>query len=194
MSRKRQLNLSHRFYIIQTLLSYIIIMDAPTEESEDFKPMERVISIDGGRNISMLSNIGTTTVRRKAANRTEPWYLATASSPPPPLLLFRIPVRRSGVRSTGQIGLQLPRYLASPPPPCSHPQDEDIPARKKPRLDPNKDSTAAMPNGVLDVFSDSDDEKPKAKELSSPIDATVDPYTNSALLGKKWTPHFHSKS
>jgi hypothetical protein len=49
---------------------------------------------------------------RKAAKRTEPWYLV---SPPPPQL------RR------------ITRYLVLTPPP-STPQNEDTPARKKPCL------------------------------------------------------------
>jgi ubiquitin len=49
--------------------------------------------------------------------------------------------RRSGARSTGQIGLQLPRYLASPPPP----QVENIPARKKRRLETPIATVMALP-------------------------------------------------
>jgi hypothetical protein len=77
-------------------------------------------------------------------------------------------------------------YLASPPPPS--PQDEAIPARKKPRLDPIISSTAALNNDFIDLCSDSDDEKPKAKEGSSSIDAIGDTYTLSSLIGKKRTP------
>jgi hypothetical protein len=59
-------------------------------------------------------------------------------------------------------------------------QAEDIPARKKPRLDPITKSTAAVvTDDVIDLCSDSsDDEKPKA---------IVDTYTISSLLGKKRT-------
>jgi hypothetical protein len=74
------------------------------------------------------------TMRHRAAKRTEPWYLATASPPPPPL-----------------IGFQLPRCLTSPPPQRSPSQDEDIPARKKPRLDPIIKSVAATTNDVIDT-------------------------------------------
>jgi hypothetical protein len=46
------------------------------------------------------------------------------------------------------------------------PQDEDIPVRKKPRLDLIIKNTApaTLTNDVIDLCSDSDDEKPKAKE------------------------------
>jgi hypothetical protein len=67
----------------------------------------------------------------------------------------------------------------------SPPQDEDIPATKKSRLDPIiKNTPAATTNDVeyTDLCSDRDDEKPKPKEYSSPIDATVD--TISYLLAK----------
>jgi hypothetical protein len=47
------------------------MMDAPTEETEAFIPMESMININGGRNIFILGNSVTTTVRRKAAKRTE---------------------------------------------------------------------------------------------------------------------------
>jgi hypothetical protein len=71
----------------------------------------------------------------------------------------------------------------SPPPP----QDEDIPARKKRRLDP---SAAAATSGVIDLYSHSDDEKPKAKEDSSSTDAAVGTYAISSFLGKTFTPNF----
>jgi hypothetical protein len=79
----------------------------------------------------------------------------------------------------------LPRYLASQPP-----QDEYIPATKKPRLDSIIKSTApaALTNDVIDLCSGTDDEKPKAKEDSSSIHAIDDTITISSLLGKKCTP------
>jgi uncharacterized protein (DUF2237 family) len=73
-------------------------MQNPTEEAETFVPTETVLS--NGRNLNP-----TVAVRRKAAKRSEPWYLA----PPPP------------------------QNLAAPLPPS--PQAEDIPARKKQRLE-----------------------------------------------------------
>jgi hypothetical protein len=77
--------------------------------------MESVIRMNGGRNMNMLSNTGsgTTMLHRKVAKRTEPWCGA--------------------MRITGYVGLQLqsPSYLASPP----QDEEEDIPARKKPRLE-----------------------------------------------------------
>jgi hypothetical protein len=78
-------------------------------------------------------NPATITVRRKAAKRTEAWYNDLASPPPPPLL--RIPARRSRAKSTfpGQIEVQLPFYLESLP---LQDKDEDMPATKKPRLEP----------------------------------------------------------
>jgi hypothetical protein len=81
----------------------------------------------------MLS--GTTMLRRKAAKRTEPWYLALQQ--------------------------QQPQHIAAPQPP---PQDEDIPVTKKPRLDPTIKSTAAVNHNAvyIDLCSDSYDEKPKA--------------------------------
>jgi hypothetical protein len=137
-----------------------------------------------------MSDTGTNTVglRRKAANRTEPWYLASSPSSPPQL---RLPARRGGASSTtaGESGLQLPWYLTSsqPPPP---PHDEYIPATKKPRLDRIIQSRvpAALTRDVIDLCSDSDDEKPKAKEDSSSIHAIADTIIISSLLGKKRTP------
>jgi hypothetical protein len=121
----------------------------------------------------MLTSSGTTTLRRKAAN--------LASPPPLPPPQLRIPARRSGA-STGKIGLQLPRYLASP-----RGGDEDIPATKKPRLDPSIKSAvpAVLTNDVADLCSESDDEKPKPQDSTSSMntDAFVD--TVTSLLGKK---------
>jgi hypothetical protein len=106
-------------------------------------------------------------LRRKAARRTEPWYLVSPPLPPQ----SRTPARKSGeARSTGHSVLQLPSYLASPPPlplpPPPPPQDEDkdIPATKNSRLDPITESIAAVTNDgiVIDLCGDSDDvEKPK---------------------------------
>jgi hypothetical protein len=109
--------------------------DSPIKEAKAFIPMESV----------MLSNSGTstTTLRRKAAKRPEPWYNNLASLPPPPML--RIPARstsRARHTCTAEIGLQLPSSIASLPPPLPQLQDEDkdedqdiSPATKKPRLD-----------------------------------------------------------
>jgi hypothetical protein len=104
------------------------------------------------------------TLRRKAARRTEPWYLA--SPPLPPQL--RTPERGSGeARSTGHSVLQLPFNLALPPPPLPPPaqdEEEDIPPTKKPRLDPIMESTVAVTNDVvvIDLCNDGDDEKLKS--------------------------------
>jgi hypothetical protein len=133
-------------------------MNAPTEA---LLPME---SVRDGPNLHR-----TFIVRRRAAKRTEPWYLATAS-PPPPL-----------------IGFQLPRCLTSPSPPRLPPQDEDIPARKKPRLDPIIKSVAATTNDVIDLCSDSDDRNQTARENSWSI-YSIDASTVSTLLGEKRTP------
>jgi hypothetical protein len=109
-------------------------MEGPnTEEAEAVIPMESV-AINDGQNMTMLSLSGTTThtLRRKAANRTETWYLGL--SPPSPLRI--IPARRSRERSTGPTEQQLPSSLASlalPPPPLQD-EDEDVPAAKKRRL------------------------------------------------------------
>jgi hypothetical protein len=65
----------------------------------------------------------------------------------------------------GQIGLPLPWYLTSSPPPQG--EDEDIPATKKPRLDPVIKNEAAVTNDVIDLCSDNDEEKPKPKKDSS---------------------------
>jgi hypothetical protein len=135
-------------------------MDAPTE---GFLPMK---GVRDGPNLNR-----TFTVRRRAAKRTERWYLVTASAPPP------------------LIGFHLPRCLtASPPPRCSLSPDEDIPARKKPRLDPIVKSVAATTNDVIDLCSDSEDEKPTAKEDPSSIDTIVETSATSTFLGKKHTP------
>jgi hypothetical protein len=118
-------------------------MEAHIEEAEAFNPMERAIK--GSRNV--LSKTDTTTfTRRKAARRTESWYLATQ----PPLPQVRVPAKRK--RITGQIGLQLPWYLASSPQPQG--EDEDIPAPKKPRLDPVIKNEAALTYDVIDLCSD----------------------------------------
>jgi hypothetical protein len=134
-------------------------MEAPAAEAEAFIPMESVIN--SGRNIYMLSNSGTTTtVRRKAAKRTFPWDL-----------------------KAGELNLAAP---FSPP----QQQDEDIPATKKLRLDPAIRIAAAATNDVIliDLCSDSNDEKPKPKEDSSPTNAIVGTYAISSLLEKKRTP------
>jgi hypothetical protein len=161
----------------------------PTEEAEALIPME---------SRSRLSLSGPTALRRKAATRSEPWYFAL--SPPPPQLRigakstgqigFQMPSYlaspppqfllppTSGSRSTGQIGLQMPWYLASPPP---QQQYEYMPATKRPRLDHAIYSNAAVTNDVFDHCSDSDDGKPKAKEDSSLIGAII---TITSLLEK----------
>jgi hypothetical protein len=68
------------------------------------------------------------------------------------------------------------------------PQDEDIPVRKKPRLDLIIKSTgtapAALTNDVIDLCSDSDDEKPKAKEDSSSVHAIVERLLSVLCLGR----------
>jgi hypothetical protein len=90
------------------------------EEPEAIIPMEIVSS--GSPTIATTTTTTTTTtvgLRRKAARRTESWHL-----PPPP---------RRGTRER-----QLPKYFASPPP-----QAEDIPARKKPRLEESQPTTRA---------------------------------------------------
>jgi hypothetical protein len=133
-------------------------MDAPTEA---FLPME---SARDGPNPHR-----TFTARRRAAKRTEPWYLVKALAPPP------------------LIGFQLPRCLTSPSPPRSPPQHEQIPARKKPRLDPIIKNVAATTNDVIDLCSDRDVWKPTAKENCSSIGANLDPTTASTLLGKERT-------
>jgi hypothetical protein len=76
----------------------------PTEEAEASIPMESAINIDDGQNILSFSGNSTTiTLPRKAARRTEPWYLT--SSPP----LRIIPARRRGARITGgPIGCRYP--------------------------------------------------------------------------------------
>jgi hypothetical protein len=56
-------------------------MEGPAKTAEDFIPMERVISINGGRNMLSNSDSGTITLRRKAAKRSEPWYNNLASPP-----------------------------------------------------------------------------------------------------------------
>jgi hypothetical protein len=56
-------------------------MEGPTEEPEAIIPME--IVSNGGQNVLSSSSTGTTGLRRKAARRTKPWYLAS----PPPLPL-----------------------------------------------------------------------------------------------------------
>jgi hypothetical protein len=64
--KKLSLRIRKRSYHRSVILHNNIIMEAPnTEEAEAFIPMESVV---------MLS--GTTTLHRKAAKRTEPWYLA----------------------------------------------------------------------------------------------------------------------
>jgi hypothetical protein len=75
-------------------------------------------------------------------------------------------------------------YLTSPPPP----HDADTPATKKPRLDPSinsTDSTAAVTPDVIDLCSDSEDEKEKLKVDSPSINVIVD--TINSLLELKRT-------
>jgi hypothetical protein len=122
-------------------------------------------------------------LRRKAAKRTKPRYSNLASSP----WQLRIPASRSdsGIRITGYTGLQpqLSWYVASP-------QDEDIPATKKLCLGSIMKSTVAETNDAMyiDLCSDSDNKKPKPKEDSSSIDARVETFTISSLLGKRDKP------
>jgi hypothetical protein len=77
--------------------------------------MERVININGGRNMSLSGTTITHTLPRKA---------------PPPPAQFRMPERRSGAASTSRnCGLPLPWNW-----PPVQPQHGCIPARKKRRL------------------------------------------------------------
>jgi ribosome recycling factor len=84
------------------------------EQSEAIIPMEVVSS----GSPTMLRSATTTRLCRKVARRTESWY----PQPPPP------PPRRS----TRRIGKKLPRYF-----------EEEIPARKKPRVEEALPTTRA---------------------------------------------------
>jgi hypothetical protein len=87
-----------------------------------------VVTSTGPSDTTATATDTTVRLRRKVARRTESWY---PQPPPPPPQLRRI---------TGEIGLQLPTYLASPPP-----QAEDIPAaRKKRRLEEPFPTTKAI--------------------------------------------------
>jgi hypothetical protein len=95
--------------------------------------------------------------------------------------------RINGTRSTGtgQIGLQLPRYLAFTPPPPQHlpPQDEDIPARKKPRLETPVANAMALPPPA-DVDDDDDDDG--GANTDSVTDTQSNPRATRATA--RWTP------